>query len=86
MHTLQFFDSSAHAFTAGGSHVLPQVQAGGSGVSHLVQGAEKAVQVYSRASEAYTGGLVAPSVAFWALLIAAGFVLLEWVVARRGRH
>jgi hypothetical protein len=86
MHSLQFFDSSAHAFAAGGSHVLPQVQATGDDVAHLVQGAEQAVQVYSRVSEAYTGGLVAPSMAFWALLIAAGFVLLEWVLGRRGRH
>lgn len=48
----------------------------------LVQGAVKAVQAYTRASDAYAQSLVPPSVALWSLLIAAGVVLLEWLLAR----
>ena len=51
----------------------------------LVKGAEKGVKVWSRASDAYTDGPFDPSVALWAMLIAGGLVLLEWVVAQRRR-
>lgn len=51
-----------------------------SGFTPLVQGAKRAVQAYSRASDAYAADLV--SVAFWALVIAAGIVLLEWLAWR----
>jgi hypothetical protein len=53
----------------------------------LVQGAEAALQAYTRASDAYTQSVVSPSVAFWSLVIAAVLVLLEWLVAtlRPGR-
>lgn len=44
------------------------------------QGIRLAVKAYTRASDAHN--LVSPSVAFWVLLIAAGIVLLEWVVSR----
>lgn len=46
------------------------------------QGIRLAVKLYSRASDAQVQNLVAPSVAFWALAIAAGIVLLEWLVSR----
>ncbi len=52
----------------------------------LVQGAEAALQAYTRASDAYTQGIVSPSVALWSVLIAVGVVLLEWLIARTGRH
>ncbi|MDB5956044.1 hypothetical protein [Ramlibacter sp.] len=52
----------------------------------LVQGAQLALQAYTRASDAYAQSFVSPSVALWSLLIAAGVVLLEWLVARTGRQ
>ena len=52
----------------------------------LVQGAEAALQAYTRASDAYAQNLVSPSVALWSVLIAAGVVLLEWLLARPGRR
>lgn len=50
------------------------------------QGIRLAVKAYTRASDAYAQNLVSPSVAFWVVLIAAGIVLLEWVVARSTPH
>jgi len=44
-----------------------------------------AVKAYSRASDAYAQDAMFTSVATWAVLIAAGLVLLEWVLARRVR-
>jgi len=52
----------------------------------LVEGAEAALQAYTRASDAYAQGVISPSVALWTVLIAAGVVLLEWLLARPGRH
>jgi hypothetical protein len=53
----------------------------------LMQGAEVALQAYTRASDAYTQPLLSPSVAFWSLVIAVVLVLLEWLVAMlRPRH
>lgn len=49
----------------------------------LIQGAEQALQAYTRAADAYAHELLPPSVALWALLIAAGVVLLEWLLGRR---
>jgi hypothetical protein len=51
----------------------------------LVQGAEKALQAYTRAADAYAQNLTAPSVALWSVLIAAAVVLLEWLLGRPGR-
>ena len=48
----------------------------------LVSGAETGLQAWARASHAYVSGLFDPSVALWALLIAGGAVLLEWLLAR----
>lgn len=48
----------------------------------LVQGAEKALQAYTRAADAYAQEGFPPSVALWSLLIAAGLVLVEWLLAR----
>jgi len=50
----------------------------------LIQGAEAALQAYTRASDAYAQSFVSPSVALWSVLIAAGVVLLEWLLARTG--
>jgi hypothetical protein len=53
------------------------------------QGIKMALKAYSRASDAaYAANLPLPaelplhSVTFWAVLVAAGVVLLEWVLAR----
>jgi len=46
------------------------------------QGIRVAVKAYTRASDAYQN-MMAPSVALWAVLIAAGIVLLEWLLTRR---
>jgi hypothetical protein len=66
---------------------LPQGQARGvADMEPLVRGAERAVQAYTRASDAYAANFFEPSVALWALLIAGAVVLLEWLLARyRGR-
>ena len=47
-----------------------------------LQGIRVAVKAYTRASDAYQN-MMAPSVALWAVLIAAGIVLLEWLLTRR---
>jgi Ni,Fe-hydrogenase I cytochrome b subunit len=47
------------------------------------QGFKVALKAYTRASDAYAQDAILTSVAMWAVLIAAGIVLLEWVVARR---
>ncbi len=49
-----------------------------------LKGTERAVQAYSRASDAYAADHLA-SVALWALLVAAVVVLLEWLAWRHGR-
>jgi hypothetical protein len=74
-------------FVAGAASAVPNGQARAAAeMDPLVQGAHKALIVYSRASDAYAANQLSPSVAFWALLLAAGVVLLEWLVAgRRGR-
>jgi hypothetical protein len=51
----------------------------------LAQGLQLALGAYTRASDAYAHDAMLNSVALWAVLIAAGLVLLEWVVARRVR-
>ena len=48
------------------------------------QGIRLALKAYTRASDAYAQDLFAPSVALWAVMIAGGIVLLEWLLA--GRH
>jgi hypothetical protein len=50
---------------------------------HWAQGIKVALKAYTRASDDYQN-LMAPSVALWAVVIAGGIVLLEWLVA--GRH
>lgn len=50
------------------------------------QGIKLALKAYTRASDAYAQDFVAPSVALWAVLIAGGLVLLEWLVARGHPH
>jgi hypothetical protein len=51
-----------------------------------LQGAELALQAYTRASDAYAQNWVSPSVALWTLGIAAAVVLVEWLLGRGGRH
>lgn len=57
-------------------------------VHHLadpwLHGAHLALRAYTRASDAYAAHQL-DSVALWAVLIAAGLVLLEWLVAHRRR-
>ena len=48
-------------------------------------GMRLALKAYTRASDAYQN-VMTPSVALWAVLIAAGVVLLEWVVSARNAH
>jgi hypothetical protein len=48
-------------------------------------GIRLALKAYTRASDAYEN-VVSPSVALWAVLIAAGIVLVEWLVAVRKAH
>ena len=77
-----------------GSAILVHAQAAPARLAHahargldesdpLLQGAEAALQAYTRASDAYAQSFVWPSVALWSALIAAGVVLLEWLLARR---
>jgi hypothetical protein len=47
------------------------------------QGLGLALGAYTQASDAYAFDAMVNSVAVWAVLIAAGLVLLEWVLARR---
>ena len=50
------------------------------------QGIKVALKAYTRASDAYAQYLFPSSPALWAVLIAGGFVLLEWLLARRNAH
>lgn len=49
----------------------------------LLQGAEAALQAWTRASDAYAQHLAFPSVALWSVAIAVALVLLEWLLGRR---
>ena len=49
------------------------------------QGIKVALKAYTRASDAYQN-LMAPSVALWALGIAAGIVLIEWIASRNAHR
>lgn len=51
----------------------------------LLQGAQVAVRAWARASAEYAEHRLGPWVALWTVGIAAGVVLLEWLVARRRR-
>ena len=51
----------------------------------LGQGYTLALGAYTQAADAYTQNALANPVALWAVVIAAGLVLLEWVLARRAR-
>lgn len=53
------------------------------GQGSWAHGVKLALKAYTRASDAYALDMPAASVALWSLLIAAGIVLLEWLVARR---
>jgi hypothetical protein len=49
-------------------------------------GIKLALKAYTRASDAYAQNIIVPSgipsVALWAVVIAGGLVLLEWLVSR----
>jgi hypothetical protein len=49
-------------------------------------GAERGVQAYSRASDAYATLSLDSPVALWALGIAGAVVFVEWLLARTGRR
>jgi hypothetical protein len=49
------------------------------------QGLNLALGAYTQAADAYTHDALLNSVALWAVVIAAGLVALEWVLARRAR-
>jgi hypothetical protein len=49
----------------------------------LVQGAQAAMHAWARASSEYAVHRMGPWVALWTAGIAAGVVLLEWVLSRR---
>lgn len=49
------------------------------------KGVKVALKAYSRASDAYAQNMPLPSVALWAVLIAAALVLLEWLLTRGHR-
>jgi hypothetical protein len=68
------------AFAARAAVALAPKAAQEGDMQPLVQGAQRGVQAYSRASDAYAADLV--SVAIWAVLIAAAVVLLEWLAWR----
>ncbi len=72
--------TSLHPIAAGAGVALPHPIQGSGEVDPLMQAAHRAVKAYSRASDAYTADLL--SVALWALVIAAGVVLLEWLAWR----
>jgi hypothetical protein len=52
----------------------------------LMQGAHVAMRAWSRASTEYAEHRMGPWVAVWTLGIAAGLVLLEWLVSHRSPH
>ena len=83
MDFLRFLDTALQPFAA----ALPAGQARGAAeMAPLVHGAERGVQAYSRASDAYANLSFGPSVALWALGIAGAAVLIEWLLARPGRR
>lgn len=86
MNMIQLLANAVQPFAAAarGLHA-PQAPAA-SDMAPLVHGAEKGVQAYSRASDAYTALPFGSSVALWALGIAGAVVLVEWLLARSGRR
>jgi hypothetical protein len=72
--------SSLHPIAAAAPMALPPRAQAGSNADPWVQAAHQGVKAYSRAADAYTADLM--SVALWALVIAAGVVLLEWLIWR----
>lgn len=76
--------------TLGSSGMLPRLPGQGNFTrdgAALAQTVQAGLQAYASASDAYAEqALLTPSVALWSLLIAAGVVLLEWLVAHRKRH
>lgn len=86
MSMLQILASAVHPFATAASG-LPSAQVrAGADIEPLVHGAEKGVQAYSRASDAYATLSFDSSVALWALGIAGAVVLVEWLLARTGRR
>ena len=52
----------------------------------LAHGAEWGMQAYSRAADAYAALSLEASVALWAVGIAGGLVLFEWLLAPTRRR
>jgi hypothetical protein len=84
MTILQFLGNSVHPLTTAAG--LPSAQArGAADMAPFFNDADKGVQAYSRASDAYATLSFDSSVALWALGIAGVVVLVEWLLARTGR-
>ena len=86
MNILHFLGDAVQPFAAAAGG-LPAAQVrGAADMAPLVRGAEKGVQAYSRASDAYASLSFDSSVALWALGIAGAVVFVEWLLARGGRR
>jgi hypothetical protein len=86
MTILNFLGSSVQPFAAMATGLPPAQARGVADMAPLVHGAEKGVQAYSRASDAYAALSFDSSVALWALGIAGAVVFIEWLLARTGRR
>jgi hypothetical protein len=84
MNILQYLGNSLQPLAAATG--LPAAHArGATDIAPLVHDAERGVQAYSRASDAYTTLSFDSSVALWAVGIAGVVVFFEWLLARTGR-
>ena len=83
MSMFQFLGVAVQPLAAAASGVPGGHSRGAGDMAPLVHGAEKGVQAYSRASDAYANLSFDSSVALWALGIAGAVVLLEWLLGRR---
>jgi hypothetical protein len=85
MKMLHYLTGAMCSFTATAAAAVPHAQRKEpvQDSDAFVQGAEKALQAYTKASDAYAENMLA-SVALWSVIIAVVLVLLEWLVARRG--
>ncbi|GAB3651497.1 hypothetical protein [Ramlibacter alkalitolerans] len=84
MNILQFLGDSLQPLAAASG--LPAAHArGAADFAPLVHDAERGVQAYGRASDAYATWSFDSSVALWAVGIAGVVVFVEWLLARTGR-
>jgi hypothetical protein len=86
MNLLAFLATAVQPFAAAAKGLPPASSRAADDIAPLVRGAEKGVQAYSRASDAYAALSFDSSVALWALGIAGAVVFAEWLLARTGRR